>query len=446
MTAEHIDDYCSRRQREASQCERLAQIVARLNERVPFYRRRFGETGLDPKSVSRLADLPRLPFTTKSDLRDHYPFGLFAVPLTEVLRLHASSGTTGRPTVVGYTRADLGVWTEVCARSLALAGARPGQVFQNAYGYGLFTGGLGMHYGAEALGLTVVPASGGHTARQILLMQDFGTEVVACTPSYALTLADALEERGLGPRSLRLKTFILGAEPGSEGMRREIESRLGVDALNVYGLSEVIGPGVACECVEAKDGAHVMEDHFLVEVVDPATGRPLPDGETGELVFTTLTKEALPLLRYRTGDRAALDRAPCRCGRTTARMSRVVGRTDDMLIIRGVNVFPSQVEAALAGLAHLAPHHQLIVTRERHLDALEVKAEVTAGFFHGVGADALTGHPDASTEAVRRLEDQVCQHLRDALGLVVHVTLAAPGTLPRSEGGKLHRVIDRRVS
>src|SRR5262249_50124261 len=392
-----------------------------------------------------LDTLTRLPFTCKSDLRDHYPFGLFAVPLSEVVRLHASSGTTGKPTVVGYTRDDLRVWTEVCARSLVLSGTGPGQVFQNAYGYGLFTGGLGMHYRAEALGLTVVPVSGGNTARQNLLMQDFGTQVVACTPSYALTLAHPLEERGLPPPPCRLQTVILGAEPWTEAMRQEIETRLHVHAVNIYGLSEVIGPGVANECVEARDGAHVFEDHFLVEVIDPATGKPLPDGQTGELVFTTLTKQALPLLRYRTGDLASLTREPCRCGRTLTRMSRVVGRTDDMLIIRGVNVFPSQIEAALVGLEHLSPHHQIVVTRDRHLDELEVQAEVTAAFFHAVGADVFAGHPEGSVEAVRRQEHLVQQRLREALGLGVRVTLVAPNHLPRSEGGKLNRVVDRRV-
>jgi phenylacetate-CoA ligase len=331
------------------QGERLAALVRRLHDRVPFYGRLLAERGIDPGSVRGVDDLPRLPFTRKRDLHEHYPFGLLAVPLGEVARVHASSGTAGKPTVVAYTRGDLDVWAEVCARCLGLAGAEPGQVFQNAYGYGLFTGGLGMHAGAERFGLTVVPASGGNTARQVLLLQELGTSVLACTPSYALTLADALDARGIKPESLRLRTLILGAEPWTGPMRQELESRLHANALNIYGLSEVIGPGVSAECVEAKDGSHVCEDHFHVEVVDPAGDAVLPDGAVGELVFTTLTKEALPLLRYRSGDLASLTREPCRCGRTMARMSRVLGRTDDMLIIRGVNVFPSQVEAVLVG-------------------------------------------------------------------------------------------------
>ena len=424
MTVDTASERLPRSELESLQRARLAAVVARVYERVPFYRRRFDEAGVRPEQVRDRADLARLPFTSKGDLRDHYPFGLFAVPRAEVVRLHASSGTTGKPTVVGYTAADLGVWAEACARCLLLSGAAPGQVFQNAYGYGLFTGGLGMHYGAERLGMTVVPVSGGNTARQVMLMQDFGTEVVACTPSYALTLADALDELRVSRSQLQLKTFILGAEPWTDAMRQEIEGRLHVDAVNIYGLSEVIGPGVSNECAAAKDGSHVLEDHFLVEVIDPQTGAALPDGEVGELVFTTLTKEALPLLRYRTGDLASLTRAPCRCGRTLARMSRVVGRTDDMLIVRGVNVFPSQVEAVLVGMEHVAPHHQIIVRREKHLDELEVRVETT----HAAGD----------------LERRVGQRLYEALGLHVRVCVAAPGTLPRSEGGKLNRVVDQR--
>jgi phenylacetate-CoA ligase len=444
MTWDPTIELLPRRDLEALQGDRLVRLTAWVYERVPFYKQRLDEAGIGPGGVAGLKDLTRLPFTCKTDLRDHYPFGLFAVPLPEVVRLHASSGTTGKPTVVGYSREDLRIWTEVCVRSLVLSGAEPGQIFQNAYGYGLFTGGLGMHYGAEALGLTVVPVSGGNTARQILLMKDLGTQVVACTPSYALTLADSLPEHGLAPDSLRLKTLILGAEPWTEAMRQEIESRLHVDAVNIYGLSEVMGPGVANECVAAKDGSHICEDHFLVEVIDPQTGAALPDGETGELVFTTLTKQALPLLRYRTGDLASVTRAPCRCGRTLARMSRIVGRTDDMLIIRGVNVFPSQVEAALVGLEHLAPHHQLIVTRTKNLDELEVRVEVTNDFFHAVGADVFAGHAEVGADAVHRLEHVIQQRLREALGLSVKVTLTAPNNLPRSEGGKLNRVVDRR--
>jgi phenylacetate-CoA ligase len=434
-----------RGQLEALQAERLAQLVTRLYDRVSLYKKRFDVAGIAPANVRSLADLKHCPLTRKSDLRDHYPFGMFAVPLRDVARLHASSGTTGKPTVGGYTRDDLRVWAEVCARCLAMSGAQPGQVFQNAYGYGLFTGGLGMHYGAEAMGLTVMPISGGNTARQIMLMQDFGTEVVACTPSYALTLADALQERGIAPGDLSLKTFILGAEPWTEAMRREIEARLRVHAVNIYGLSEVIGPGVSNECVETKNGSHVMEDHFLVEVIDPDTEELLTDGEVGELVFTTLTKQALPLLRYRTGDLASISREACRCGRTLARMSRILGRTDDMLIVRGVNVFPSQIEEALVGTESLSPHHQVTVMRIQHRDELEVKVEVGGDFFNKVGAAMFAAHATQGVEEIHRLEHELQRRLRDALGLSVKVALLPPNSLPRSEGGKLNRVLDRRV-
>jgi phenylacetate-CoA ligase len=375
---------------------------------------------------------------TKQDFRDHYPFGLFAVPREQVVRIHASSGTTGKPTVVGYTRRDLQVWAEVCARCLAASGAQPGDVFQNAYGYGLFTGGLGMHAGAELMGLLVVPASGGNTERQVLLLQDFGTKVLACTPSYALTLAEALLDRGVQPGQLPLRYGVLGAEPWTDAMRRQIEEKLGIAAVNIYGLSEVIGPGVANECVEERNGSHVFEDHFLVEVVDPQTGEPLPYGREGELVFTTLTKEALPVVRYRTGDVASLNPEPCRCGRTFVRMSRVLGRTDDMLVVRGVNVYPSQVEAALVGIPQLSPHYQIVVTRERTLDELEVRIEVDPSFHQEVGG--LDPAPPVVQELQRRAE----QALYGVLNLHARVTLKAPGSLPRSEGGKLRRVVDQR--
>ena len=425
---------------ERLQAERLRRVVRYVYERVQPYRERMREAGVSPEDVRHREDVAKLPFMTKRDFRDHYPYGLFAVPLDRVLRIHASSGTTGKPTVVGYTRHDLDVWAEVCARCLAASGARPGDVFQNAYGYGLFTGGLGMHAGAERMGLVVVPASGGNTERQILLLQDFGPKVLACTPSYALTLAEALEARGVRPGQLALRYGILGAEPWTEAMRQQIEEKLGIAALNIYGLSEVIGPGVANECLEAKDGAHVFEDHFLVEVVDPYTGEPLPPGRQGELVFTTLTKEALPVIRYRTGDVASLNPEPCRCGRTFVRMSRVVGRTDDMLIVRGVNVYPSQVEAALVGLPQLSPHYQIVVSRERTLDELEVRVEVDPLYHHALGG------LDPADERVQGLLRRASESLYGVLGLHVRVTLAAPGSLPRSEGGKLRRVVDLRAS
>jgi phenylacetate-CoA ligase len=429
---------------ETLQSERLHQLARRVYERVPLYTQKFDELGLTPDDINRVADLSRLPFTEKSDLRDNYPFNLFAVPMEEVLRIHASSGTTGKPTVVGYTRDDLQTWAEVCARCLALSGAQPGEMFQNAYGYGLFTGGLGMHYGAEYLGMTVIPVSGGNTARQILLMQDFGPHVVACTPSYALTLADALEAEGVDRSSLNIKSFVLGAEPWTEAMRQEIEARLQIDAVNIYGLSEIIGPGVSNECVEAKAGSHIFEDHFIPEVINPDTGETLPEGEIGELVFTTLTKQAFPLIRYRTGDLASLSYEPCKCGRTHARMSRVVGRADDMLIIRGVNVFPSQIEEALTGIEYITPHHQIVVTRVDRLDKLSVLVEVTDEFVRHIGDDIFAGHPNVGVEEAHKLEDTIRHKLHSSLGINVEVSLAAPRETPRSEGGKLRRVIDKR--
>lgn len=430
---------------EALQSERLATLAAYVYERVPFYKKKFDKLGLTPTSVKDLRDLPRLPFTKKSDLRDNYPFGLFAVPMDQVVRVHASSGTTGKPTVVGYTRQDLEVWSEVCARCFGLSGARPGDMFQNAYGYGLFTGGLGMHYGAERMGLTVIPVSGGVTARQIMLLQDFRTDVMACTPSYALALADKLFEAGVDPADLPVRVFILGAEPWTDEMRVEIEAKLHADAVNIYGLSEIIGPGVSNECVEAKSGMHMMEDHFLAEVIAPDTGELLPDGQVGELVFTTLTKQAIPLIRYRTGDLCSITHDVCVCGRTHARMSRILGRADDMLIIRGVNVFPSQIEAALVGLEQITPHHRIILTREGRLDALEVAVEVTETFFRHVGEEMFSGQRQQGMGDVQALEAHVQQRLRETLGLNTKVTLLAPGQGPRSEGGKLQRVEDRRA-
>jgi phenylacetate-CoA ligase len=372
--------------------------------------------GVEPESLSEL------PFAVKADLRDAYPFGLLRVPREECTRIHASSGTRGKATIVAYTPADLAVWADCCARAIAAAGGGPGTVVHVAYGYGLFTGGLGLHYGAERLGCTVVPASGGNTPRQAQLLEDLGAEILCCTPSYALAIADHVSE----PARLNLRAGIFGAEPWTEELRQAIEHALDLVALDIYGLSEIIGPGVSSECAEGRGGAHVNEDHFLVEVVDPESGRPVPDGEVGELVFTTLTKEALPLLRYRTGDLASLTREPCVCGRTFARMSRVIGRTDDMLIVRGVNVFPSEIERALLAIPELAPHYQLVVERPGHLDELTVQAELRAGEVGG-----------------GRLQALVEERLGRALGLTARVDLGDPGSLPRSEGKAL-RVLDRR--
>jgi phenylacetate-CoA ligase len=362
-----------------------------------------------------LEALPEQPFRVKSELRDAYPFGLLQVPLEECVRIHASSGTRGKATIVAYTRADLAAWADCCARALAAAGAGPGTVVHVAYGYGLFTGGLGIHYGAERLGCTVVPASGGNTPRQAQLLEDLGAEILCCTPSYALAIADHVSD----PTRLELRAGLFGAEPWTEGLREAIEVALDLAAVDIYGLSEVMGPGVSAECRETRDGAHVNEDHFLVEVIDPVSGEPLPDGEVGELVFSTLTKQALPLLRYRTGDLASLTHEPCACGRTFARMSRVVGRTDDMLIIRGVNVFPSEIERVLLAIPELAPHYQLVVERPGHLDELTVQVEGTI---------------DAAP---------VRERLASALGLTACVEVVPPGTVPRSEGKAL-RVLDRR--
>ncbi|MGH7266665.1 MAG: phenylacetate--CoA ligase family protein [Candidatus Rokuibacteriota bacterium] len=418
------------------QLERLRETLAWCAARVPVYRKALETARIVPGAVGDVADLARVPFTTKGDLREHYPFGLFGVPLSEVRRIHASSGSRGKPTVVGYTARDLQMWSDCMARGLTAAGARPGDLLHVAYGYGLFTGGLGFHYGAERLGCTVVPVSSGNTLRQIQLLQDFRPQGLACTPSFALHLAEAMREAGVDGRGLGLRWGAFGAEPWTEGMRREIEARLGLAAVDCYGLSEVIGPGVATECATARDGLHVNEDHFLVEVIDPASGSPLPPGREGELVFTSLTKEAFPVLRYRTGDLSSLTVDPCRCGRTLARMARVKGRTDDMLVIRGVNVYPSQIEAVLLEMPELAPHYQLVVDRAGALPRLDVHVEVA----ERVLADWGGWRPDRPEAAA--LRQAVAERLRAGLALSTEVTLVAPKTVPRSEG-KAVRVVDR---
>jgi phenylacetate-CoA ligase len=428
----------------AKQSERLRALASYVVERVPFYRDAFASAGVAPADIRSVDDLTKLPFTHKSDLRDHYPFGLFAVPREKVERVHASSGTTGKPTVVGYTHADIELFAEVNARSLAMGGAEPGMTLHNAYGYGLFTGGLGLHYGGERLGMTVVPVSGGMTERQLTLITDFRPDVIACTPSYALTLAYELASRGLGPDEISLRFAIVGAEPWSEAMRAEIDAGLGVRTTNIYGLSEVIGPGVANECVEARDGSHVNEDHFFPEIVDPDTGRLLPEGDVGVLVFTTLTKQAMPLVRYWTGDLASLSSAPCSCGRTLVRMSAIRGRTDDMLIVRGVNVFPTQVAEVLARVEELSSHYQLVVSREGTLDELEVHAELTDDFFVTVATDLLSDDVIEADHSLRALRERIADLIKDTIGCSMRVSLVAPGTVPRSDGGKLARVVDTR--
>jgi phenylacetate-CoA ligase len=421
------------------QAERLRALVGYVKGRVPVYRERLAD--VDERDIVSIADLQRLPFTRKDDLRDSYPFGMLAVPREELVRIHASSGTTGKLTVVGYTAADVDLFALVNARSLAMAGGEPGMILHNAYGYGLFTGGLGLHAGGERLGMAVVPVSGGMTERQLMLIADFEPDVIACTPSYALTLAQAFAERAVAPDEISLRYALLGAEPWTEGIRREIDAGLGVRSTNIFGLSEVIGPGVSCECVEERAGSHVNEDHFLPEVVDPETGEPLAEGEEGVLVITTLTKEALPVIRYWTGDITSLSSAPCTCGRTLVRMARITGRADDMLIIRGVNVFPTQVEAALLPSTELTPHYRIIVSRKTTLDEAEVEIEVSETFLRQAGADNLS----EELEHVRELRSRSERLLRESIGCSLRVTLKAPGTIPRSEGGKLQRVLDRRT-
>lgn len=415
---------------EALQLERLQAKVREVYEKVPFYRKAFQDRKVTPSDIRSLQDLAKLPFTTKPDFRDTYPFGLLAVPLKEVVRVHASSGTTGKPTVVAYTRADIDLWSDLMARSLSIGGATDEDVVQNAYGYGLFTGGLGFHYGAERLGATVIPISGGNTKRQIMLIQDMDATVLTCTPSYSLYLAETAREMGSDLRETKLRVGFFGAEPWSYRMREEIEANVGILALDVYGLSEIIGPGVAQECPH-KRGLHVFEDHFLPEIVDPATGEQLPDGKRGELVFTTLTKQALPVIRYRTRDITSLSREKCACGRTLVRMEKVTGRTDDMLIVRGINVFPSQIEAVLLEVEGVEPHYQIIVDRQRTLDDLEIWVEVSEAVF----SDEI-GRLESLTRKVRA-------EIESTLGIAALVKLVEPGAIPRSEG-KAKRVVDRR--
>jgi phenylacetate-CoA ligase len=412
------------------QGERLRETVDRVYFNVPYYRSKMQEAGLGPDTIHSIEDLQKLPFTTKQDLRDNYPFGLFAVPMSEIVRIHASSGTTGKPTVVGYTRSDIATWSEVMARTLTAAGATRNDFIQIAYGYGLFTGGLGLHYGGEKIGASVIPISGGNTTRQIQLMHDFGSTVLACTPSYALFLAEAISESGIRREDLKLKAGVFGAEPWTENMRREIEDKLKIKAIDIYGLSEVIGPGVASECL-VQDGLHINEDHFFPEIIDPITQEVLPTGSSGELVFTTLTKEGLPLIRYRTRDLTRLQYGMCGCGRTMVRMEKCLGRSDDMLIIRGVNLFPSQVESVLLEISEIKPHYLLIVDRNNNLDTLELKVEVEEEFFQ-----------DKISE-LESLRQKIQYALESSIGIGLKVTLVEPKTIERSEG-KSKRVIDNR--
>lgn len=416
---------------EALQLKRLRATVDRCYHTVKFYRDAMDELDVKPHHIKSIKDVQLLPYTKKEHLRQNYPFGLFAVPTDQVVRIHASSGTTGKPTVVGYTKRDIQTWAQLVARCLASSGLRPGDRLQNGYGYGLFTGGLGLHYGAEELGVMVTPMSGGQTRKQIMLLQDFAPTAISCTPSYALNIAEEAEAMGVDIRKLPLKVGIHGAEPWTEEMRYEIESRLGIDAIDIYGLSEVMGPGVGNECIEAKNGLHIWEDHFLVECVDIETGKPLPYGEEGEIVFTSLTKEAFPIIRYRTRDISVLDPAPCKCGRTHVRMRRITGRSDDMLIIRGVNVFPSQVESILMQSETLSPFYQLEVFRKGSMDTLLVNVEASPPLM------------EQSDETREKVAAKLIRDIKEFIGVSCKVVIKGVGEVPRSQG-KAVRVIDHR--
>lgn len=431
----------SRTQLTELQNQRLATLIPYAYARVPFYRQAMDQAGLRPDDIRTLEDLHRMPFTRKHHLREQYPFGLFAVDRHELARIHASSGTTGKPTVVGYNAHDLGVFSDVIARSLVAAGGGPGKMLHNAYGYGLFTGGLGLHGGAEKLGMVVVPISGGMTERQITLIQDFRPEMIACTPSYAQTLASEFRSRGIEPEQISLKYAIMGAEPWTEVIRADVEAGLGVRATNIYGLSEVMGPGVAQEAFDERDGlSYIWEDHFYPEIVDPLSGQPLPDGEVGVLVFTTLTKQAMPVLRYWTGDLTYLVHESGASGRTHVRMGPIQGRTDDMLIVRGVNVYPTQIEAVLVHIPEVSPHYQITLTRPATLDEVALQVEVSEGFFRHLGGTV----PGSEDPLVQALVQRIVYKIKENVGITVRVELLAPGLAPRSEGGKLRRVADLR--
>jgi phenylacetate-CoA ligase len=420
-----------REELEALQTSRLTYLVDKLYHNVPFYREKFKELGVRPEQIKSIKDLKYLPFTEKQDLRNNYPYGLFATPKENIVRIHASSGTTGKATVVGYTQRDVDTWAKLMARCLMATGGSRRDMVHNAYGYGLFTGGLGMHYGAEKLGATIMPFSGGGTRRQVMLMKDFGSTILCSTPSYAVKLYETIIASGMTPDDLKLKIGIFGAEPWSEGMRQEIQSKLGIRAYDIYGLSEIMGPGVAIECDTAQDGLHIWEDHFIPEIIDPDTGEVLPLGETGELVITTITKEGIPLLRYRTRDITSLNPVPCKCGRTHVRMSRIKGRSDDMLIIRGVNVFPTQIESILLDTHGLTSHYQLIIRREGAMDTLEARVEIDEKLF----SDKI--------KHLQKIEAKLQRDIKEFLGVTAKVSLVEPQTIERSQG-KAKRIVDLR--
>jgi phenylacetate-CoA ligase len=426
----------SRSEMEALQLNRLQQTVKKVYENVPFYKAKFDELGITPEDIKSLEDVKKLPFTKKKDLRDQYPYGLFAVPLEEVNRIHGSSGTSGKPTVVGYTKNDLKNWATIVARAIVTAGGKKSDVFHNAYGYGLFTGGLGLHHGAEELGAACVPISGGNTERQITVIEDFKPRGICGTPSYILNIVEKMEELGLDPRDTSLEYGIFGAEPWSEEMRATLEKKLNIKAVDIYGLSEVMGPGVAIECHEAQDGLHIADDHFLVEVLNPETLEPVEDGQVGELVFTSLTKEAFPVVRYRTGDIASITREKCICGRTTTRMSRLLGRTDDMIIVRGVNVFPSEIERVLLQIEGLIPNYQIHLVKHGSLDSVELHVEVENNLYQEIGEDL-------KHEKIAKLKKYIQHQMKSTCLVTMDVIFNKPKSLPRSEG-KAIRIVDKR--
>jgi phenylacetate-CoA ligase len=433
----HNEETYSREEMETLQLKRLQETVERVYNKVPFYQQQFKERNILPASIQTIEDVRKLPFTKKKDLRDHYPYGLFAVDVKDIVRIHASSGTSGKPTVVAYTQNDINNWADIVARAIALAGGNPEGVFHNAYGYGLFTGGLGVHYGAERLGMATVPISGGNTDRQITLIEDFQPTVIAGTPSYILKVAEEISAQGKDPRETSLKFGIFGAEPWSEEMRKVLEETFDIKACDIYGLSEVMGPGVAMECHEAQDGLHIAEDHFIVEIINPDTLEPVPDGEEGELVFTSLTKEAFPVIRYRTGDIASITREKCKCGRTTTRMSRVKGRIDDMLIVRGVNVFPSEIEHYLIQLDELAPHYQVHLKKDGSLlDIVELHVELNENVYAQINGDM-------NHASIISIKKEVQHSMKNNCLVSMNVNILPPKSLPRSEG-KAVRVVDKR--
>lgn len=425
-----------RQEMERLQVERLQTTVKRVFEHVEFYNRKFNELGITPEDIKGLDDITKLPFTKKQDLRDNYPYGLFAAPLEEVVRIHGSSGTSGKPTVVGYTQNDIEVWSEVVARSIVAAGGKKSDIFHNAYGYGLFTGGLGLHYGAEKLGAAVIPISGGNTERQITVIEDFKPRGICGTPSYILNIAEKMQEMGLDPRATSVEYGIFGAEPWSEEMRAKLEETFNLKAVDIYGLSEIMGPGVSIECHEAQNGLHVQEDHFYVEVIDPDTLQPVPEGEVGELVFTSLTKEAFPVIRYRTGDLASITREKCICGRTTVRMSRVKGRTDDMIIIRGVNVFPSEIERVLLQINGLVPHFQIHLVRKGTMDGVELHVEVENELYQEIGGDMTHSR-------IQQMKKEISHLMKNTCLVSMNTIFNIPKSIPRSEG-KAIRIVDVR--